>query len=114
MIPPTTRDLYAWIGINAIPKIIGLLDRNRLSPTYGCFDKAFWHYRTAGFASGMYQEYVLPLALVYQYQFPGGAEYYQQPSLKEWVRAGLHYASQSAHADGSCDDYFPYERALGA
>jgi hypothetical protein len=110
----TARDAYAWIGVNAVPKIIGLLDRHRLSPTYGCFDKAFWHYRTAAFPSGMYQEYVLPLALAYQHQFPGGADYYQQPSLKEWVQAGILYAGKAAHRDGSCDDYFPYERALGA
>lgn len=114
MMPPTARELYAWVGVNALPKIIGLLDRNRLSPTYGCFDKAFWHYRTASFPSGMSQEFVLPLALVYQHPFPGGEDYYQQASLKEWVRAGILYASLSAHPNGSCDDYFPYEQALGA
>jgi hypothetical protein len=113
-VTPPTRELYAQVGLGAIPKILGLLDRNRLSPTYGCFDKAFWHYRTAGFPSGMYQEYVLPLALVYQYHFPGGEAYYQQANLKDWVCAGIQYASQSAHRDGACDDYFPYERALGA
>jgi hypothetical protein len=110
----SARELYAQVGIGAIPKLLGLLDRNRLSPTYGCFDKAFWHYRTASFPSGMFQEYVLPLALVYAYQFPGGEDYYQRASLKSWVRAGIQYASKSAHRDGSCDDYFPYERALGA
>ena len=28
--------------------------------------------------------------------------------------AGIRYAARSAHADGSCDDYFPYEKAGGA
>jgi hypothetical protein len=97
-----------------VPKILGLLDRHRLRPTYGCFDKSFWHYKTASFPSGMAQELVLPLALVYQMPFPGGEVYYRQESLKEWVRAGIHFASKAAHRDGSCDDYFPYERALGA
>lgn len=110
----TPRELYAQVGLAALPKILGLLDRHRLRPTYGCFDKSFWHYKTASFPSGMAQEFVLPLALAYHYPLPGGDMYYQQPSLKEWVRAGMHYASRSAHRDGSCDDYFPYERALGA
>jgi hypothetical protein len=109
-----TRELYAQVGIRALPKILGLLDRHRLSPTYGCFDKNFWHYKTASFPTGMSQEFVLPLALVYLMPFPGGEAYYRQENLKEWVRAGLHYTSRSAHRDGSCDDYFPYERALGA
>jgi hypothetical protein len=30
------------------------------------------------------------------------------------VRAGILYAARSAHADGSCDDYFPFEKAGGA
>lgn len=109
-----SRELYAQVGLAAIPKILGLLDRNRLSPTYGCFDRSFWHYKTAGFPSGMAQEFVLPLALVYSVRFPGGEAYYRQESLREWVCAGIHYASKAAHWDGSCDDYFPYERALGA
>jgi hypothetical protein len=109
-----TRELYAQVGMSAIPKILGLLDRHRLSPTYGCFDKNFWHYKTASFPTGMSQEFVLPLALVYLKPLPGGEAYYHQENLKEWVRAGIHYASRSAHRDGSCDDYFPYERALGA
>ena len=62
----------------------------------------------------MSQEFVLPLALAYLVPFPGGEAYYRQEALKEWVRAGIHFASRAAHRDGSCDDYFPYERALGA
>jgi hypothetical protein len=106
--------LYAQVGIAALPKILGLEDRNRLRPTYGCFDKEYWHYKTASFPSGMYQEFVLPLALVYAHRFPGGDDYYRQENLKEWARAGIAFAAKSGHADGSCDDYFPYERALGA
>ena len=28
-----------------IPKILTLLDRTAVSPTYGCFDRTYWHYR---------------------------------------------------------------------
>jgi len=108
------RSLYAAAGLAQIPHILGLVDRNRLSPTYGCFDRSYWHYRTAPFPSGMYQEFVLPLALVHRYEFPGGEAYHLQPRLKELTAAGIAYAARSAHPDGSCDDYFPYERALGA
>jgi hypothetical protein len=66
------------------------------------------------FPSGMFQECVLPLALVYKYRFPGGEEYYKKNRLKELVKAGIRYTSLSSHRDGSADDYYPYERALGA
>jgi hypothetical protein len=108
-----SRDLFARHALELIPKILTLQDRNRLSPTYGCFDRNFWHYKIIDFPSGMAQEFVYPLALVYHLDLPGNP-YFQQPAIKEWVRAGMIYAARSAHPDGSCDDYFPFEKAGGA
>lgn len=107
------RDILAHEALQQIPTILTLLDRNRHSPTYGCFDRNYWHYRIIDFPSGMAQEFALPLALAHSLNIPGNP-YYQQASIKEWVEAGILYAAKSAHADGSCDDYFPFERAGGA
>ncbi len=107
------RDLFAREAIGQIPKILTLLDRNPHSPTYGCFDRNFWHYKIIDFPSGMAQEFVLPLTLVYQTNLPDNP-YYQKPVIRDWVEAGIFYAAHSAHQDGSCDDYFPFERAAGA
>jgi hypothetical protein len=108
------RELYARVGLSQIPHILGLVDRNLLSPTYGCFDRSYWHYKTAPFPSGMYQEFVLPLALVYRHPFPGGEAFHGQTRLLELAVAGMRFAARSSHGDGSCDDYFPFEKALGA
>lgn len=110
---PAPRDRYALEAMRSIPKLLQLVDRNRYSPTYGCFDRSYWHYRTMDFPSGMYQEFVLPLAMVYAHPFVENP-YYQKPRVKEIVEAGIEFARTSSHADSSCDDYFPYERALGA
>jgi hypothetical protein len=107
------KDLLAHKALAQIPKILTLLDRNVHSPTYGCFDRNFWHYKIIDFPSGMAQEFVWPLALVYTLDLPGNL-YYQKPALRTWVEAALLYAAKSAHRDGSCDDYFPFERAGGA
>jgi hypothetical protein len=109
----TERDVLAHEALQQISTILTLMDRNRHSPTYGCFDRNYWHYRIIDFPSGMAQEFVLPLALAYKLDIPGNP-YYQQASIKEWVEAGILYAATSAHFDGSCDDYFPFERAGGA
>jgi hypothetical protein len=108
-----SRDLFAREAIAQIPKILTLLDRNSHSPTYGCFDRNFWHYKIIDFPSGMSQEFVLPLALAYDTDIPNNP-FCRQPAIKEWVEAGIMYAAKSAHSDGSCDDYFPFERASGA
>ena len=104
------RDLFAREALAQIPKILTQLDRNRHSPTYGCFDRNFWHYKIIDFPSGMSQEFVWPLALAYDTNVPNNP-FYRQPIIREFVEAGILYAARSAHADGSCDDYFPYERA---
>lgn len=108
-----SRDLFAREAIAQIPKLLTLLDRNPHSPTYGCFDRNFWHYKIIDFPSGMAQEFVWPLALAYDTDIPNNP-FHRQPALRDWVEAGILYAARSGHPDGSCDDYFPYERAGGA
>lgn len=107
------KDLFAREALAQIPKILTLLDRNPHSPTYGCFDRNFWQYKIIDFPSGMSQEFVLPLTLAYEADLSDNP-YYQQPAIRAWVEAGILYAAKSAHPDGSCDDYFPFERAGGA
>jgi hypothetical protein len=107
------KDLFAKQALELIPKILTLGDRNRLSPTYGCFDRNFWHYKIIDFPSGMAQEFVWPLALAHALDLPDNP-YRNNPAILEWVRAGILFAARSAHPDGSCDDYFPFEKAGGA
>lgn len=107
------RDLFAREALALIPKILTLQDRNPHSPTYGCFDRNYWHYKIIDFPSGMACEFVLPLALAWSLDVPGNA-LFNQPALREWIIAGIRYSARSAHPDGSCDDYFPFEKAAGA
>ena len=107
------RDLFARVALAQIPKILTLCDRNPHSPTYGCFDRNFWQYKIIDFPSGMAQEFVYPLALAYYTNLIDNP-FYQQPAIRDWVEAGILFAAKRSHADGSCDDYFPLERAAGA
>jgi hypothetical protein len=107
------HDSFAISALAEIPKILTLMDRNPHSPTYGCCDRNFWQYKIIDFPSGMAQEFSLPLALAYSLDIPENP-FFQQPVVKDWVVASLHYADHSAHLDGACDDYFPFERASGA
>ncbi|MFN2540581.1 MAG: hypothetical protein ABR514_00225 [Chthoniobacterales bacterium] len=107
------RELFAEIALREIPKLLTLQDRNPHSPTYGCFDRNYWHYKTADFPCGMSQEFVWPLALATETDFPSNP-YRANEAIRQYVRAGIVFAARSGHRDGSCDDYFPNERALGA
>lgn len=107
------EELFAVTALAEIPKILTLLDRNPHSPTYGCFDRLHWHYKVTDFPSGMSQEFVWPLALAYATPARDN-RFHGCEILREWVRAGVSFAARRSHADGSCDDYFPFERADGA
>lgn len=112
----STTDLrrrYSDEALRYLPRLIQMVDRNQYSRTYGSFDRSYWHYRTMDFPCGMYQEFTLPLALAYAHDFPDN-EFRGVERVRELALAGVDYARRSAHSDGSCDDYFPYERALGA
>lgn len=110
---PGHRDWYAYEALRMLPRIILMIDKNRYSDTYGCFDREYWHYRTVDFPCGMNQEFCLPLALAYKYPFPSNP-YYHVERLRELVIASIRFAIKSSHPDGTCDDYFPFEKALGA
>src|SRR5690348_6985735 len=98
----TLRAAVADLVLPEIPKLLTLLDRTPVSPTYGCFDRLYWHYRMIDFPCGMSQEFVLPLALVWSIDGLPGNPYFRDPAIREWLVAGMRFAARSAHSDGSC------------
>jgi len=96
-----------------LPRVLTLLDKNPYSPTRGCFDRKYWHYKIIDFPSGMQQELVLPLAYAFSTDFPGN-RLYKLERVREYLEGIFLYHRRSCHADGSLDDYFPHERAFGA
>ena len=107
------RILYAQEALKYVPKLFTLIDRNKFSPTYGCLDREFWHYRTIDFPCGMSHEALLTLALLYKYEIPGNI-YYQNNRVRELAIAAINFSMRSSHKDGTCDEYYPFERAQGA
>ncbi len=111
--PQQLRRRYSDEALLCLPRILLMIDRNPYSPTYGCFDRSFWHYKVSDFPCGMSQEFVLPLAMAYTFPYEDNP-YFQKSRIKEFALQGIRYAAQSSHRDGTCDDYFPNERAMGA
>lgn len=103
----TDDTMFGWLS-----SVLTLMDPNPFSPTYGCFDREYWLYRGKDFPSGMQQCFVLVPALAYIGQ--AGERSAGNPRLREAVLAGLSFLEHITRRDGSLDDYFPNERALGA
>jgi len=109
----STRDLLASKALALIPSILAREDRNPHSPTYGCFDRDYWHHRSIDFPAGSAAEAVLPLALAWALPLPGNA-FHRRPELARCIEAGIRYAARSTHSDGSCDESSPFERSTSA
>lgn len=99
--------------VEAVPRALALLDKNPFSKTYGSFDRKYWHYKIIDFSSGMQQELVLPLAYVWATPFQGN-RYHRCDRIGEYIQGAFRFHASLCHEDGSVDDYFPHERALGA
>jgi hypothetical protein len=107
------KNRYVQLALPYIPRLLQLIDRNPYSPTYGCFDRSYWHYRTMDFPCGMSQEFVLPLALVYAKPYLDN-NFYGLERVRQLAEAAIRFNYRCSHSDGTCDDYFPFERAMGA
>lgn len=103
---PGHRDWYLFEAVRAVPRILLMLNKNPVSPTYGSFDREYWHYRTMDFPCGMNQEFCLALAMAWVTEHPQNP-FHRNVRLFELTHASLEFSAQSAHADGTCDDYFP-------
>jgi hypothetical protein len=103
------RDVYARKAISQIPRLLGNMDRNQFSPTYGCFHRDYWLDKTSDFPDAVRQFGVHALALVYKYDFPGNI-YKGNKKILDCTVAALAYWAKIQHSDGSFDEFYPYER----
>ena len=104
-----SSEIYANAALDQIPRLLGSLDRNRFSSTYGCFHRDYWLEKTSDFPDAVRQFAVHALALVYKYDFPN-SKYQGNTNLLNWTIAALDYWAGIQHKDGSFDEFYPYER----
>jgi len=95
----------------AVRRLLSEQDRDPYSPTCGCFDRRYWGWKLVDFPEATFQRNVHSLALLY---VDPGSAYYQSPTLRSSILAGLRYAASIQHRDGSFDQAFPHEHSLGA
>lgn len=103
------RDAYALRALAQIPRLLGNMDRNPFSPTYGCCHRDFWLDKTSDFPDAVRQFSVHAFALVYTHEMPDNP-YYRHPKIRDWTIAAMDYWARIQHQDGSFDEFYPNER----
>ena len=102
---------YREILTRSLPRLLSLLDRDPFSPTFGCFDRPFWHYKTCtDFPSAIYQQGLLPLVLLYKHDVPD-CPLHGSPWVLDAARAAMRFWAGLQNRDGSFNEWYPGEHS---
>ena len=98
-------------SLESIPRLLGQLDRNRGTLTYGSFDRNHWLAKTADISNARNQEAIYTLSLIYARNFEGNV-YYKNKKILEWIIASLKFTKSIQKHDGSFDEYYQNESSF--
>lgn len=91
---------------NCVPRLLTQLDRDPHSPTFGCFDRDFWHYKMRDFSSIVLQQGMVVLQTLY---VTPGTQYFRKPELNSWVDAAISFWVTQQLPSGGFNEYYPRE-----
>jgi len=102
---PTIRDQALY----KCRHLLSQVNRDRATQTYGCFDRRYWAWKLVDYPEATFQRNLYPLSWYLD----------QQPDenrihLFETIKAGLEFALNIQHKDGSFDQAYPNEHSYGA
>lgn len=98
--------------LEATPRLLGALDREPLSPTWGSFDRDHWAWKFRDFPVTMLQAGVLPLAWLWR--TPGtGNPWAGSANLLHWIQGALEVVLARQHRNGAWDTVAPNSQDHG-
>jgi len=98
-----------WKYLQAsLPRILSQLDRDENSPTFGSFDRNYWHYHIRDFSSMIIQQGMLILETLYKKNLPGN-QWYNNPLAKKWVDGSIRFWARQQLKSGAFNEYYPGE-----
>lgn len=97
--------------LRSVPRLLTQLDRDPDSPSFGCFDRDYWHYRIRDFSSIVLQQGMVVLQTLYSYQHEDNF-LYREPKVITWIDASLHFWASQQLPSGSFNEYYPFEEGF--
>jgi hypothetical protein len=105
-------NIFLNIVERAIPRILGLGDRDIESATYGCFDRTYWHYKLIDFPNSRFQEAALILALLYHSR--SLEKFAHNKKVHSLAIGAIDFVFSQQNKDGSFNEVYPFERSFCA
>jgi hypothetical protein len=104
-------EVFKNIPFGHIKRIIGFIDSDPGSATFGCADRYYWHYKLNDYANARFQECSLALAFFY---LDKGSFLYSNQKLLELINGAILYWTKERHQNGSVDEIYPQEQSFCA
>jgi hypothetical protein len=113
-------DLYARFRFYAqaqVARVLTQMDRDPDSPTFGCFDRSYWHYKIRDFPSAILQQGVLMLEAIRTgsvgWTMPDGS-LADSRMVESWGVAAVNALARQVNRWGGVDEYYPFEQSYPA
>lgn len=95
-----------------VARVLTQLDRDPDSPTYGCFDRNYWHYKMRDFPSSILQQGVFTLEALRTKQLKHPQV--NTETAHEWAVASINALSRQVDSQGRVNEYYPFEASYPA
>jgi hypothetical protein len=93
-----------------LPRVLTQMDRDRDSPTFGCFDRNYWHYKIRDFPSSILQQGVFTLEAIRK----GTLSWEAPKEIESWCVAAVNALGRQVDRFGSVEEYYPFEGSYPA
>lgn len=93
------------------PRIVSQLDRDHHSPTFGSFDRDYWHYKIRDFSSIILQQGMIVLHVLKNHDAELNV-FYHHPEVDAWIAGCLEFWATSQLNSGSFNEYYPHEHGF--
>lgn len=92
-------------------RVLTQMDRDPDSPTFGCFDRNYWHYKIRDFPSAILQQGVFTLEAVRTGQIGSKVS---PDVIERWCVGAVNALARQVDRQGGVDEYYPFERSYPA
>ncbi|MDX1577928.1 MAG: hypothetical protein R3266_05565 [Gemmatimonadota bacterium] len=110
-INPALAAAYGPEILGSAPRLLGGLDREPDSVSYGSFDRVSWGWKFRDHPLGMLQLSSYPLALLWRHGLLD-SPYHRSARLREWILASLDETISRQHRNGAFSAFVPNEQDL--
>lgn len=98
--------IYAREATAALPRLLSMLDRESIQPSFGSFDRDHWAWKFRDFPLTMLQYGLVPLASAWAGALPGHSAQ-RNERLLDWIIGAIDQTLSRQHACGAFDSVAP-------